>query len=193
MKTKKYLMLIVAAITALSLTALVGCGGSADPEQQVKDAIAAEFDPVKNMSDDFISSLEDEGAFEGLDEMGVDGKEFATALFGGFDYAIGAVEIADDGKSATAEVTLTCKDIAGIVNNLEDKIFDGVDFNELLSMSEDEITQWAADRVMEILNDVDVVEQDPITLTLVNDGGTWEMDDNAEATLSKALGLDGLM
>ena len=207
---KKMLATVVAVAFALSLFALPGCGQSdqgeqpdpapqSDPVEQgptaeeieamVLDSLTAELEAVKNLDDVFVSALAADPSIAELEAYGIDADRYADRYFKGFDYAVGEVVVSDDRTSATVEVTLTVKSASEYAAILERDFQSSMDAWATDSMSEEEYNKLVGDTMMGLLQYVDAVPTDPITLTYVEQDGTWMPD--AASTAALAAGIMG--
>ena len=113
---KKLLLAPLMAVLVACVVLLSGCGGPSVEELITKD-LTTQFDEVKNGGDDFLAGLEEASGDE-FEQLGIDPKEYAKSYLEGFDYKIGDVTVDEDKGTATAEVTITCKSMNQIVEDL---------------------------------------------------------------------------
>lgn len=166
----------IVALMALALAAVLsGCGGTSD-EEQITSLIDADLGVMVDPSDETISELVDEaGAAEGgsLDSLGIDGTELVQAWIDGFAYEVGDISV--DGDAATAEVTITCKQLMAIMNDWSDTVED-----EMASMdfsTTDEIYEYVGSSIMEAMTNAEPVAT-TVTLEFEKDGSDWTFPDN---------------
>lgn len=170
MKLKK----IVAALTAgaLALGAMgvvVGCGP--DNETVIREAIVKEFDTYKNMDDSALSEIATFAEQEGLDELGIDGQEFATAVLDGFDYTVDSVTV--NGKDAVAKVTIVSKSYSDFEDKFNAIIDEMTNDPSLAEMSEEEAVAAVGEKVMQVLDETETITESA-DVAYVLKGNVWE-------------------
>lgn len=179
---KKAVALLAAALlTVMCACALVGCGPNS--EELIRNSISEEFDAYKNLDDAKLSEIADKAEEEGLDELGINGTEFATAILDGFDYNIDSVVVND--KTATAELTIVSKSYSGFESQLEAVVDELKDDPSFADMTTEEMQNALGERVMAAFDNVETVTEN-VTLNyqLNADGNIWEPV-NATEALSK--------
>lgn len=168
----------IIALVALALAAVLsGCGGASD-EEQITNAIDAELGIMVDPSDETIADLvEEAGAAEGgsLDQLGIDGTELVKSWIDGFAYEVGDITV--DGDTATAEVTITCKQLMVIINDWMDSFQDSVASQGFTTT--DEIYAYAGETIMEDMGAAEPVAT-TVTFSFEKDGSDWTFPDSAE-------------
>lgn len=182
--SKKLLALVLAA-TMLCFGALVlsSCGKS--DEEVVREGVVRELDLVKNKDPEFMESITDAALASEMDAYGIDANEFMVSYLEGFDYTINDVTV--DGDGATANVTITCKTLTDIYNEVMTNAEETANNTDTSSMSEDEANQLVGQIMMEAVGQVQATTQEPIDLTFTLNGNTWEPTSAAETALQNAL------
>ncbi len=179
----------LALVTALALT---GCSGTGtDPEEEVRAAIAAEFDAFKNLEGDVIDELAEEMGKAGLDDYGIEADEYIVSMFEGFDYSID--DIAVEGDTATATITVMSKSLDTIANPDPDAMYeaiaDAIMSGEVDPNDNDAVIAWSGAYVMGLLDAVEPTEK-TIELTYTNGDDGWQMEDSSESEIEKIF-LEG--
>ncbi len=188
--TKKLAVVAVTMVAAISMLALAGCGNS--PEQVIRDGLTQEFDTVKNLDDATLDEIAGE-SLAGLDEyeeFGIDIKEFLRSYLDGFDYTIGNVTV--DGDTAEAEATLKIKSYSQFESDFEANINSYMeelqsDPSALANMNEEDLYAQIGPIMMDTINNVSVVETEPIIIECTKTGNTWEVADSAEQAIQDAM------
>ena len=188
MKTmKKLAVLAITVMAAVSMLALAGCGNN--PEQVIKDGITQELETVKNLDEATL----DEIAGDTLDdyaEYGIDVKEFLRSYFDGFDYTIDQITV--NGDTAEATVTFQIKSYTQFMEDFEANMNAYVeelqsDPSALMGMSQEDLYAQIGPVMMDTINNIPVVETEPIVIECTKTGNTWEVDDSAEQAIQEAM------
>lgn len=190
--TKGRRVLMAGLVACLSLVlgfALTACGPS--DEEQVKKAFDDELSTMVNPSDEVISQLASEaesGASGQLTQMGVNSTDLVKSWLDGYSYEIG--DIAVDGDSATAQVTITCKQFLPIATDWSNSLMSDVQSKGFTST--DEIYAYAGQTLMSDL-DAATPASTEVTFTCQKDGNGWtfpQTADNQKALYTAMLGGD---
>ncbi|MGQ5427202.1 hypothetical protein ACULPM_09250 [Thermophilibacter sp. ZX-H3] len=128
----KVLACSIAAVLALGAGLALGACSGPSPEELIREDLAANLDRVKELDDATVEELVGSMGTIGLEDYGIEASDVVTSLLDGFDYTIDDIAVDDEGTSAVASVTVTCKSAA--------------DFNE-------QIEQAAADLMTELMDD----------------------------------------
>ena len=187
--TRKHAWLsVVVVVLALVISmALAGCGAS--DEDQIKTAIDDEMGIIVDPTDEMISTLAEEASTSAggtFDTMGIDSTEMVTSWLDGFSYEVGTISV--DDQSATAEVTMTCKQLGPVMMDWQTNFQDNVMAQGLTSM--DEIYAYAGQSLMEELDAASPVDT-TVTLELEKDGSSWTLPQssaNQNALLEAMIG-----
>lgn len=184
---KKLTLMAISVIAAISMLALVGCGSS--PEQVIRDGLTQELDTVKNLDDATLDEVAGD-ALDEYEEFGIDIKEFLRSYFDGFDYTIGDITV--DGDKAEAVVTFDIKSYSQFESDFETNFTNYIgelqsNPSALMGMSEEDLYAQIGPIMMDTINNVSVVETEPIIIECTKTGNTWEVDDSAELAIQKAM------
>ncbi len=128
----KVLACSIAAVLALGAGLALGACSGPSPEELIREDLTANLDRVKELDDATVEELVGSMGTIGLEDYGIEASDVVTSLLDGFDYTIDDIAVDDEGTSAVASVTVTCKSAA--------------DFNE-------QIEQAAADLMTELMDD----------------------------------------
>ena len=181
----KKLLAVVLAATMMCFGALVlsSCGKS--DEEVVREGVARELDMVKNKDPEFMESITDAALASEMDAYGIDANEFMVSYLEGFDYTINDVTV--DGDTAVANVTITCKTLSDIYEQVMTSAEDAANSTDVSSMGDDESNQLVGQIMMDSVAQVQATTQEPVDLTFTLNGNTWEPTAAAESALPTAL------
>ena len=177
--------LTIAALVALAmLVSLCACGGKSS-EEVIREGVSADFETIKNFKDnpssEILGNLSD---MADLEQFGIDGNEFFTIWFDGFDYQIDEITI--QGDSATVKVTLTIKSFEDALNRFTEEINKLQYDEEYIGLAEEEIYK----KLGPIL--LDCIKQAPlfsptVELPYVLKDGTWTPGSDFSKLLTEAI------
>lgn len=139
----KVLTCSITAVLALSVSLVLGACSSPSPEEVIREDLTANLDRVKELDDATVEELVSSMGSLGLETYGIEASDVVRSLLDGFDYTIDDITVDDEGTSAVASVSVTCKSAS--------------DFTE-------RINQAATDLATELMND-------PSGLELLSDEG----------------------
>ena len=197
--------LVPALVTALA-TVVLGLGPSLgltacsanNDEEEVRSAITTTLDAFKNPSEESLSpylGTTDNETIAQLSASGVDLYDILAHLLSKFDYAVG--EIAVDGDSATAEVTVTNVDLRKASETLQGEIADDPQFLANLiakgaQKDAEGIYALILEKLYDAIDDTADTASANATLKLEKRDGAWTVDDDSISELvSKSFdGLD---
>lgn len=164
----------IAMSVALALFSVAGLSGCAteSAEDMITAAISGELDAYKNMEDSVMTDIASKVEEQGLQTLGIEGQDFATAILDGFDYSIDNVEV--NGDTAVATITIVSKSYSGfeaeVQNIVQDMLSNSADF---AGKSTEEVQAALGERVMAAFESIPVsTEQVQIEYKL--EGNTWE-------------------
>lgn len=185
-KTKLFATLCVAAALACGAM-LAACSSGLTPEEAIANDIATQFDPIKNLDEEALTELaQGVDASGGLADYGIDSTEYIKAMISGFDYSVSAVNVAEDGQSATAVVDITCKSFNAANERATEISEEIASSGELAELSMDELNKKIGEVLMQAMNETEVSTTEcSFGYTLVD--GTWTMSDSAEAEIYNAF------
>lgn len=182
------------AALVLALTCCLGaaaCTPEKSPEDIIREDITAELDELKNLEGETLDELVEEMAKTGLEDYGIEADEFIGSLFDGFDYSID--DIAVEGDSATATVTVTSKSVDTVMNPdpdaLYEAIMDAITSGEVDANDDDAVKTWSGAYIMGLLDAVEPTEK-TIELAYANGDDGWQMEDSSESEIEKIF-LEG--
>ncbi len=185
-KMKKLLVAVLAALALTAGLSLAACSSSESPEDAIRADLAAQFDPIKNLDQEVMDELNSSVSGIGLDEYGVSSDEYITSLLEGFDYTIDSVTVADDGTTATASVTITCKTFTDATARAEELSTEFGQSDEISGMSQDELNAKIGEIMMQAID-----ETEPKSTTCefgyTKTDDTWTLDGDAESEIYNAF------
>jgi hypothetical protein len=166
---KKIALFAAAVLTGLALMlALTGCGSN--DEKVIRDGLTEELNELKDPNSPTVTA-----ASGGLS------TDVITAWLDGFDFTIG--EIAIDGDTANATVTITCKQIYPAVTAAQERILSDEDLSGLTS---DEIEKRLNEIIVEELQSFSPASTE-IVIPCNKSDNTWSVDIASTAELTNAL------
>lgn len=180
--SKKAVLGLLAAVLACTLgVTLVGCGAS--DEDKIKDAISSELDLIKNHDEATIEELEGSYASQ-FDQLGIDSGEFVNSWLDGFNYTIDSVTV--DGDSATANVTVTVKQLVPVLNEWQPE-YEAYVAENALTLDYSTAMEQAGASFMEKLNAAETTTA-TVALPLQKDSdGNWTLTSSASTEFANAL------
>ena len=185
-KMKNILAVLVAALAITAGLSLVACSSSESPEDAIRADLAAQFDPIKNQDQAVMDELNASVASAGLDEYGVSTNQYITSLLDGFDYTIDTVTVAEDGNTATASVSITCKTFTDATARAEELSAEFANSEDILGMTEDELNAKIGEIMMQAIDETEPKTTScELGYTLVD--GTWTIDGDAESEIYTAF------
>ena len=173
----------ISCILAFAGAALYACGP--DHEQAIRDSLTQELDSIKNLDESFVSDLESASGVSDLEEFGIDPKEFFTSYLSGFDYTID--EVAVDGETASATVTLTAKSYTEFNDAIQSNLDALVSDDSLYTLSEEEVYSRIGQTVMDTIDGLSPVQTAPITISYELIDNTWTPTEESQAAIDEAL------
>ena len=177
-----------ACMVALLLLASVGLcsiGCAKTSSDVIRDAVIAEFESYKNPEDETLETIASMVEEEGLSELGISGREFASSVLEGFDYTIDEIRI--QGESAYATVTVSSKSASDFNQRVASDVQAFVESDEWRSLSSEEQAHAIGEIALESLDETEVISE-AITIEFALDDKTW-VSTNASEALSQ---LDSL-
>lgn len=185
-KMKKILAVLVAALALTAGLSLVACSSSESPEDAIRADLAAQFDPIKNHDQAVMDELTASVESAGLDEYGISNSDYVASLLDGFDYAVDSVTVAEDGNTATAAVTVTCKTFTDATARAEELSAEFGESDEILDMTADELNAKIGEIMMQAIDETEPKATScEFGYTLVD--GTWTIDSSAESEIYNAF------
>lgn len=185
---KNALRIALAVAVALSAIGFVGCGEeqSAD-EAMIRDALASELELIKTLDDSFVDEMTaglEGGALEGC---GITAEEFLTTYLSGFDYEIESVSVNEDGQSAVATVTLTCRNLLSVGGALAAGVQAVLESEDAAAMSEAEVDGLLGQAVTDAISSVELTKTEPITVEYSKVNNVWTPTSASEQAIASAL------
>ena len=163
------LMLALAAALCLSL---VACGKS--DEDVVREGVTKELEELKNLDDATLDLLIGSAAAN-FEASGIDSKEFFRAWLDGFDYSVDKVSV--NGNTATASVTITCKQMGDIMEKFE---------ASRSGLTQEERAEQDGSLLMSATRETSK-KTTSIDLPCIKNGNTWNLSPASMTELNKAL------
>lgn len=176
-------MTLAAALAALPLA---GCAHQTD-EEAIESSIAKRLDSYKNPDSTETANFAVRMDIDSLAQYGVSMGDFMRAYLDGFDYAIDDVAI--DGDTATATVTIRCKSFSAYEEALARAADEMKQDPAFATMSTEKLNEAYGSAILDTLAGVEVREAEPITIVFEKVDNVWSpvseaSDDIAEAIMS---------
>ncbi len=188
--SRRLAALCMCMVAALCLVVLTGCNTGPTAEDVIKEGLASEFEQIVNQKgDDWDSMISEVESSQGdsLSQFGLTGEDFTKALLEGFAYEVTSVDVDEDSDTAVAHVTLTCKSMTDLQENLVTAMTNLQSDESLQSLSEDEIYAKVGETILQTVKD-EPVRETTVDLTLNRDEeGTWTEDDSVSTEISNAM------
>lgn len=185
-KMKKLAAVMAAALMLAVGASLVACSSGESAEDAIRADLAAQFDPIKSLDQSVMDELTASVEGIGLEEYGVAPEDYITSLLAGFDYSIDSVSVAEDGNSATASVTVTCKTFTDATARAEELSNEFVNGDEISNMSEDELNAKIGEIMMQAIDETQT-KSTTCEFGYTKADGTWTIDGDAESEIYNAF------
>lgn len=185
---------LAAIMSVGSLTFLSGCTvpdevqdaipALKSPERVIKEDLTAELDtvsdPDSDLFKDFVKGMEEQST-ESFDKLGLDSTEFGKAYLSDFKYNITSVDVDNENGTATANVTITSKQMNSILNDYAEAFNNQA--SDLVSQSNgDEPTLYKSVGQLLLQCTKDSKPSDTqCTFKYTKNGNVWEID-SSDAT-----------
>ncbi len=181
----KVLTCSITAVLALSVGLVLGACSGPSPEEAIREDLTANLDRVKELDDATVEELVGSMGTLGLETYGIEASDVVRSLLDGFDYTIDDITVDDEGTSAVASVSVTCKsasDFTERINqaatDLATELMNDPSGLELLS-DEDALNARIGEVVMETLDEVEL-QQTSIEIDYSKTDDGWTASDASE-------------
>lgn len=181
----KVLTCSITAVLALSVGLVLGACSGPSPEEAIREDLTADLDRVKELDDATVEELVGSMGTLGLETYGIEASDVVRSLLDGFDYTIDDITVDDEGTSAVASVSVTCKsasDFTERINqaatDLATELMNDPSGLELLS-DEDALNARIGEVVMETLDEVEL-QQTSIEIDYSKTDDGWTASDASE-------------
>ena len=181
----KVLTCSITAVLALSVGLVLGACSGPSPEEAIREDLTANLDRVKELDDATVEELVGSMGTLGLETYGIEASDVVRSLLDGFDYTIDDLTVDDEGTSAVASVSVTCKsasDFTERINqaatDLATELMNDPSGLELLS-DEDALNARIGEVVMETLDEVEL-QQTSIEIDYSKTDDGWTASDASE-------------
>lgn len=181
----KVLTCSITAVLALSVGLVLGACSSPSPEEAIREDLTANLDRVKELDDATVEELVSSMGSLGLETYGIEASDVVRSLLDGFDYTIDDITVDDEGTSAVASVSVTCKsasDFTERINqaatDLATELMNDPSGLELLS-DENALNARIGEVVMETLDEVEL-QQTSIEIDYSKTDDGWTASDASE-------------
>lgn len=188
MKLRKILATFAASmLLVLSLCALAGCADNS--KQVITDGLNAELNLLKNPDEATLTEFTADVPAEAFDQLGLTPNEVVAAMLEGFDGTVDNVVV--NGNTAEATLTLSSKNFSEITPAMAELSRDIMaNPTQFAGMSADEINAAVGQMLMERIQNLPVVQHQPITVTYERNGGTWEPASDVATAIAANLLTD---
>lgn len=181
----KVLTCSITAVLALSVGLVLGACSGPSPEEVIREDLTANLDRVKELDDTTVEELVSSMGTIGLETYGIEASDVVRSLLDGFDYTIDDITVDDEGTSAVASVSVTCKsasDFTERINqaatDLATELMNDPSGLELLS-DEEALNARIGEVVMETLDEVEL-QQTSIEIDYSKTDDGWTASDASE-------------
>ncbi len=181
----KVLTCSITAVLALSVGLVLGACSGPSPEEAIREDLTANLDRVKELDDATVAELVGSMGTLGLETYGIEASDVVRSLLDGFDYTIDDITVDDEGTSAVASVSVTCKsasDFTERINqaatDLATELMNDPSGLELLS-DENALNARIGEVVMETLDEVEL-QQTSIEIDYSKTDDGWTASDASE-------------
>lgn len=181
----KVLTCSITAVLALSVGLVLGACSGPNPEEAIREDLTANLDRVKELDDATVEELVGSMGTIGLETYGIEASDVVRSLLDGFDYTIDDITVDDEGTSAVASVSVTCKsasDFTERINqaatDLATELMNDPSGLELLS-DEEALNARIGEVVMETLDEVEL-QQTSIEIDYSKTDDGWTASDASE-------------
>lgn len=181
----KVLTCSITAVLALSVGLVLGACSGPSPEEVIREDLTANLDRVKELDDATVEELVSSMGTIGLETYGIEASDVVRSLLDGFDYTIDDITVDDEGASAVASVSVTCKsasDFTERINqaatDLATELMNDPSGLELLS-DEEALNARIGEVVMETLDEVEL-QQTSIEIDYSKTDDGWTASDASE-------------
>jgi hypothetical protein len=181
----KVLTCSITAVLALSVGLVLGACSGPSPEEVIREDLTANLDRVKELDDATVEELVGSMGTIGLETYGIEASDVVRSLLDGFDYTIDDITVDDEGTSAVASVSVTCKsasDFTERINqaatDLATELMNDPSGLELIS-DEEALNARIGEVVMETLDEVEL-QQTSIEIDYSKTDDGWTASDASE-------------
>lgn len=181
----KVLTCSITAVLALSVGLVLGACSGPSPEELIREDLTANLDRVKELDDATVEELVSSMGTIGLETYGIEASDVVRSLLDGFDYTIDDITVDDEGTSAVASVSVTCKsasDFTERINqaatDLATELMNDPSGLELIS-DEEALNARIGEVIMETLDEVEL-QQTSIEIDYSKTDDGWTASDASE-------------
>lgn len=168
---------------------LSGCGSQQSPADTIRDNLAAELDSAKNLDAEFTATFVEECgiSLDEFEDYGITSEDVLQMWFSGFDYAIDEVVVdEEEGTTATATLTLTCKSYQDLMNAVTDSLNSLAEDEDAVTTTDD-LNTLIGETMTSAMEGVEPVTQDPTTLDYTLEDDTWTCSSDLTTVLVAAM------
>lgn len=169
MNAKKILASILSAVLVV-FTLCAACGCQPSSEDVIRDTVTKNFDAYKNLEDSVLSEIASKAEEDGMNDLGITGEEYATAVLDGFDYHINDITVNE--QAATVSMTIVSKSKTDFYNKLNDAVSGFVADPATEGLTSDEKDTQIGMIAMQAFQETNTVSED-VELLFQLQGNTW--------------------
>ena len=185
---KRSLALFAVLVLSFGLVlGLAGCGHG--DEDAIKAQVSAEFDRIRDTSEENVRSQLGDEAFQAIQDKGIDPVAVYAALYGGIQYEVTDVSIEKD--VAQVSLTLTVVDVQAVVNGYKESVATWASSDDATYTFDQSGQEGLESEVMRMLGEALTASELPTTTREV----TIELHRGADGTWAPADGsqVSGLL
>ena len=176
MNVRKALATITAA-GLLAFTLCVAAGCQPPSEDVIRTTVEQKFNAYKSLDDAVLSEIAAKAEQDGLNDLGISGQDYASAVLDGFDYSIDDITVNE--QAATVSMTVVSKSKTDFYNKLNDAVSAFVANPGTEALSEGEKDTQMGSITMQAFEQTETVGES-IQLQFQLQGTTWVSVNSSE-------------
>jgi hypothetical protein len=170
------MLVVLGAIFCFAMTGIYACGDNS--QSVIRQGLTQELDEPKDLTSDTMTSLASQ-----LSSSGLDGTSLLAAWFDGYDYKINDITV--NGSSATADVTVTVKQIGPLYDQVYEDIMNTAQDPSNAGITQSDLMSQFSDELLSDLQGATPTATD-LQLTCTLNGNEWSVD-NPDTALYPAM------
>lgn len=190
-RPRRLLTTLAACILTLAATfAITACSNDQQViHDQIDLALSVLQQPTQSSLQGLLSDSDYQSLSDELETLGTTPEEFCSHVFGSMTYTIDEVDV--DGDEATAQLTITNKNVADAIQQAAEEYTSGDKLSEALELyasgGEDALAKAVLQEFYTILDASDETMTSSVTLGLTKTDNEWDIDDSSIEDLLNAV------